>query len=84
MLEIECTCANDDERFDNKCPGCQEYRYLDFELHREMKLQLWQGPALVWPDETPTHPPSTGAGEWQRLGGPELYQALCKAAGIAN
>ena len=60
--------------------GCVEYRALDWELHAELKLKIWEGSALWHPHWEPSHPASTAGGEWQRHGGPELFRLLEDAA----
>jgi hypothetical protein len=60
-------------------PEGEEHRRLDHELHAELQLMPWQGPALVRPGETPSHPPTSTAGQWQREGGSELFKALREA-----
>jgi hypothetical protein len=82
MMAQRCSCSVLAD--DHQCAGCREYKRLSWELHDELKLKPWEGcPTVIHPDEEPTHPRSSGAGNWQRRRGRQLYRELCKASGIA-
>ena len=59
-----------------------EYHRLNDALGTALKLDPWNYPAIVRPDEPLSYSPAEAGGEWERSGGPALFKALCQAAGI--
>jgi hypothetical protein len=79
VLHQQCQCGL------KGCAVCEELHDLDGKLFDELITTPWGGfPTLVWPGfQEPLRSQGTVGAEWRQDEGPELYRALCEAAGIA-
>jgi hypothetical protein len=67
VLKEQCTCSDDREPWDDKCPTCEQVKELDSELAAELDLKPWECPPSYerpgeWADED-----ADGVARWRAL-----------------
>jgi hypothetical protein len=64
--------------------ACVEHDQLDAALGRELGLTPWQDPAVLYPLDDNVAAPGSMTFQWEAGPARQLYEELCRAAGITD